>query len=244
MNKLLMLTKGELIRLHKYKVTHVSIALLVVWALLLYFIDDQVVLSQLLPFIVMIDATMMSILFVGSMLFFEKSEQTLSTILVTPTSTDVKILSKVIANTIQMILSSLALVTIFYFLKGIEVRFVSIALLLMLAIFSHSLIGFLFAYVSKSFTSMLMLVMAYSFLFMIPSALFQFNILFQGEIWRYILLISPTQSITYLIEFGLGKPFETITMIAIVWMVLFTFLLYRFVIYPMYKIYAVKQSGV
>lgn len=244
MNKLLILTKGELMRLHKYKVTHVSIALLVIWFLLLYFIEDQIVLSQLLPFIVMVDATMMSILFVGSILFFEKSEQTLSTMLVTPTNTHIKILSKVIANTIQMILSSLALVTIFYFIKGVEVRFLSITLLLTIAIFSHSLIGFFFSYLSKSFTSMLMLVMAYSFLFMIPSALFQFNILFQGEIWRYILLISPTQSITYLIAFGLGQPFEMITLIAMLWMLVLTFLLYQFIVYPMYKVYAVKQSGV
>ncbi|MFA7417598.1 MAG: ABC transporter permease [Acholeplasma sp.] len=244
MAKLLLLVKGELTRLHKYKVTHVSIALLVIWFLLLFFIEDEVVLGQLLPFIIMVDATMMSILFVGSILFFEKSEQTLSTILVTPTSNHAKILSKVIANTIQMLLSSVLLVLIFYFVKGIEVRFLSIILLLALSIFSHSLIGFLFSYWSKSFTSMLMLVMSYSFIFMIPSALFQFKIFFEADFWQYVLLISPTQSITYLIEFGLGKPFDMITLIALLWMITFSILLYIFVVYPKYKPYAVKQSGV
>ncbi|MDY0210060.1 MAG: hypothetical protein RBQ91_01460 [Acholeplasma sp.] len=244
MRKFWLLTIGELKRLHKYKVTHVSLAILVIWVLLLYFIEDKVILGQLLPFLIMVDATMMSIIFVGAILFFEKSEQTVSSILVTPTKDQHKILSKILANTVQMFMSSFLLVLIFYFVKGVEVRFIPMVIILIISIFSHGLIGFLFSYWSKSFTSMLMLVMSYSFLFMIPSALFQFKILFKGESWKYVLLVFPTQSITYLIEYGLNRPFETVTLIAFFWLLILCFGLYKFFIKPKYKSYAVKQSGV
>ena len=70
---------------------------------MLFFIEDDAILNQMLPFILMVDATMMSVLFVGSIMFFEKSEQTISTILVTPTTYHEQILSKAIANTVHML---------------------------------------------------------------------------------------------------------------------------------------------
>ena len=91
---------------------------------------------------------------------------------------------------------------------------------------------------------MLMMVMSYSFIFLIPSVLYQLGILFSGEIWGYILLISPAQSVSYLIEAGLSGIITTKTLLSLGYLVLLSLVGYYLYVYPKYKFYAVKQSGV
>jgi fluoroquinolone transport system permease protein len=238
------LIKGELLRLNKYRVTTVSLLVAFVWGLVLYFIDDMDILEQMLPMIIMIDATMMSVIFIGSIMFFEKSEQTISTLLVTPTSTDEQILSKVIANTIHMLASSLLIILVFYFVKGVTVNFFWMIPILIVCIAFHSLLGYVFSYHSKDFTSMLLGVMMFVIFLSIPSILHQFNILFKGDFWRYALLITPAQASAELIALGFGGTFTLASAISLVWLLLAGILGYTFYIKPAYKAYAVRQGGI
>ncbi|MDX9807717.1 MAG: ABC transporter permease [Acholeplasma sp.] len=238
------LIKGELLRLNKYRVTTVSLLVAFVWGLVLYFIDDMDILEQMLPMIIMIDATMMSVIFIGSIMFFEKSEQTISTLLVTPTSTDEQILSKVIANTIHMLLSSMLIILVFYFVKGVTVNFFWMIPILIISIAFHSLLGYVFSYHSKDFTSMLLGVMMFIIFLSIPSILHQFNILFKGDFWRYALLITPAQASAELIALGFGGAFTVASAISLVWLLLSGILGYVFYIKPAYKAYAVRQGGI
>lgn len=238
------LIKGELLRLNKYRVTTVSLLVAFVWGLVLYFIDDMDILEQMLPMIIMIDATMMSVIFIGSIMFFEKSEQTISTLLVTPTSTDEQILSKVIANTIHMLASSLLIILVFYFVKGVTVNFFWMIPILIVCIAFHSLLGYVFSYHSKDFTSMLLGVMMFVIFLSIPSILYQFNILFKGDFWRYALLITPAQASAELIALGFGGAFTVASAISLGWLLLAGILGYIFYIKPAYKAYAVRQGGI
>ncbi|MCV2232790.1 ABC transporter permease [Paracholeplasma manati] len=238
------LIKGELLRLNKYRVTTVSLLVAFVWGLVLYFIDDMDILEQMLPMIIMIDATMMSVIFIGSIMFFEKSEQTISTLLVTPTSTDEQILSKVIANTIHMLLSSMLIILVFYFVKGVTVNFFWMIPILIISIAFHSLLGYVFSYHSKDFTSMLLGVMMFIIFLSIPSILHQFNILFKGDFWRYALLITPAQASAELIALGFGGAFTLASAISLVWLIVAGTLGYLFYIKPAYKAYAVRQGGI
>ncbi len=238
------LIKGELLRLNKYRVTTVSLLVAFVWGLVLYFIDDMDILEQMLPMIIMIDATMMSVIFIGSIMFFEKSEQTISTLLVTPTSTDEQILSKVIANTIHMLLSSMLIILVFYFVKGVTVNFFWMFPILIISIAFHSLLGYVFSYHSKDFTSMLLGVMMFIIFLSIPSILHQFNILFKGDFWRYALLITPAQASAELIALGFGGEFTLASAISLVWLIVAGTLGYIFYIKPAYKAYAVRQGGI
>lgn len=238
------LIKGELLRLNKYRVTTVSLLVAFVWGLVLYFIDDMDILEQMLPMIIMIDATMMSVIFIGSIMFFEKSEQTISTLLVTPTSTDEQILSKVIANTIHMLASSLLIILVFYFVKGVTVNFFWMIPILIVCIAFHSLLGYVFSYHSKDFTSMLLGVMMFVIFLSIPSILHQFNILFKGDFWRYALLITPAQASAELIALGFGGAFTVASAISLGWLLLAGILGYVFYIKPAYKAYAVRQGGI
>ncbi len=244
MNRLLILIKGELIRLNKYHVTKVSIIVAILWFLLLYFIDDIDLLAQMLPFVIIIDATMMSIIFIGAVMFFEKTEQTFSTMLVTPVSNQQLILSKTIANTLHTLFSSMLIVIVFHFVKGVEVSWIPILLALIISVFFHSLLGFVFSFHSKDFTSLLVNVMIYFFLFTIPSMLNFFNLFFTGEIFDYLLLITPTQASIKLVEVGFGAPIDIKYFISLFVLVIGGYLGYIFYVLPKFKSYAVKQSGV
>ncbi|MFA7076399.1 MAG: hypothetical protein WC152_07010, partial [Candidatus Izemoplasmatales bacterium] len=79
-NRLCLLIKGELIRLRKYNVVFISVFIALVWGVILYFVNAELF-NALLPFLILIDATMMSIMYIGSVMFFEKKESTLSSIL-------------------------------------------------------------------------------------------------------------------------------------------------------------------
>lgn len=243
-NRLLTLTLGELKRLNKYHVTTISFIVTIMWFLLLYFIEDSDLLSMFLPFILIIDATMMSVIFVGAIMFFEKTESTFSTMLVTPATNQELILSKAIANTIHQLISSLLIIIVFYYVRQVEVNFIYITFTLVISIFFHSLLGFVFSFHSKDFTTMLVNVMIYSFLFTIPPALHFFNIIFKGKAWDYILLLAPTESAIQLITFSFGGDFNIKVLLSILILLSLTIFGYIFYILPKFKTYAVKQSGV
>ena len=244
MRRLLILIQGELQRLTKYHVTTVSFAVAIIWFLLLFFIDDADLLMSLLPFVIMIDATMMSIIFIGAIMFFEKTEQTFSTMLVTPVKNSELILSKTIANTIHTLFSSMLIITVFYFVKGVEVNWFYIVIALIVSIFLHSLLGFVFSFHSKDFTSMLVNVMIYAFLFTIPPVLYAFELVFRGKAWEFILLISPTHAATQLISVGFGASLSIHYFMSLSLLILISILGYFLYIKPNFKKYAVKQSGV
>ncbi|MDY0294681.1 MAG: hypothetical protein RBQ71_02625 [Acholeplasmataceae bacterium] len=244
MSKLFILIKGELSRLTKYHVTTVSFLVATVWFLLLFFLDDNDLLMEMLPFVIIIDATMMSIIFIGSVMFFEKTESTFSTMLVTPVSNQELILSKAIANTIHSMFSSTLVILAFFFVKQVEVTWYIIIPGLALSIFMHSLLGFVFSFHSKDFTTLLVNVMIYSFVITIPVVLHYFDLILKADIWDTILLIVPTQAAIKVIEAGFGLAVDFKFFVSVVVLSLYAYLGYQFYVKPKFKEYAVEQSGV
>lgn len=244
MNKLFILVKGELTRLTKYHVTTVSVLVALVWFILLFFLDDENLLKQMLPFVVIIDATMMSIIFIGSVMFFEKTESTFSTMLVTPVSNQDLILSKAIANTLHTMFTSTLVIFVFFLIKQVEVTWYIIIPALALSVFMHSLLGFVFSFHSKDFTTLLVNVMIYSFIITIPVILHYFDLILKQEIWDTVLLIIPTQAAIKLVEAGFGGEIDFKFYLSIIFLVAYSFFGYRFYVKPKFKEYAVKQSGV
>ena len=244
MNKLLLLIKGELTRLTKYHVTTVSMLVAVVWFLLLYFLDDQDLLMEMLPFVIIIDATMMSVIFIGSVMFFEKTESTFSTMLVTPVTNAELILSKAIANTLHSMFSSTLVILAFFIVKQVDVVWYIIIPALALSVFMHSLLGFVFSFHSKDFTTLLVNVMIYSFVITIPVVLHYFDLILKADIWDTLLLIVPTQAAIELIVAGFGTALDYKFVVSIVVLLLYAILGYYLYVKPKFKEYAVKQSGV
>ncbi|XMB72531.1 ABC transporter permease [Mycoplasmatota bacterium WC30] len=242
-NRVWILVKGELSRLHKYNVTSISFFVAILWGLVLYFLDTDIF-NKVLPLILLVDASMMSIMYIGSVMFFEKSESTISTMLVTPTTNSELVLSKVIANIIHNMLSSTLIIIAFIFIKDVQLNYFLLFLGIFAATAFHTILGLFMAYYQKNFTGMLINIMAIVFIMMIPTVLYELNVL-KAAFWEYLLLINPMQAAAEVLNAGFkGYEFNWIYFVSLAYMLVGAVLIYVFVALPKFKKYAIKQSGV
>lgn len=242
-NRLSILIRGELLRLHKYNVFFISILIAIIWGVVLYFVESNIF-NALLPFLILVDATMMSLMYIGSVMFFEKKESTLSSILVTPVTNQEIIWSKIIANTLHNLLSTSLIIAVFIFLKDVEIRYLLmfVAITATTAVFTG--LGLLLSYFQKDFTTMLTNLMLLMFVFLIPSALYEFNVL-KANVWEYILLFNPVQAASEIIgggfsNFEIGWKYY----FSLGYIIIGGFIAYKFLILPKFNAYAVSISGV
>ncbi|HPD99857.1 MAG TPA: ABC transporter permease [Bacillota bacterium] len=242
-SRLALLIKGELYRLHKYNVFFISVLIAIIWGVVLYFVDS-VLFNALLPFLILVDATMMSVMYIGSVMFFEKKESTLSSILVTPVTNKEIILSKIIANTIHNLISTSMIIIAFILIKDVKINYLLmlLAILLVTAVFTG--LGLLLSYYQKDFTTMLTNLMILTFVFLLPSALYSFNVL-KGEAWEYILLLNPVEAASKIIAGGFkGVTLDWHYYFSLFYVLIGGLLSYQFLILPKFKNYAVSISGV
>ncbi len=237
------LVKGELSRLNKYNMTFISIFLAFVWGVMLYFVNANF-LGTLLPIVILIDATLMSLMYVGAVMYFEKSESTISTMLVTPVTNGELLLSKLVANTIHNVFSSALLIAVFVIIKDVQVNYLLLFLGILVVTASHTLLGMVMAYFTKDFTGLLMIVMTFSMIMMTPYILLMLEII-SGDFWETFLLLNPIQSGSEVINAGFTGVIITYKYyLSLGYLVFGSILLYQFYALPKFQNYAVKQSGV
>ena len=244
-NRLLVLVKGELQRLNKYNLTSISVLVAIIWGVILFFVNSNI-LEHLLPLVLMMDATMMAIMYVGSVMFFEKSESTISTMLVTPVSNQELLLSKLIANTLHNMFASALIIIVFVIFKDVQINYFLIVLAILVSTAFHTLLGIVMAYYQKDFTGMLTNIMIFMFGLGIPSILFTLGVI-NGDIWEFVLLLNPIQSATNIINGSFteyGFEFDYKYYFSLVYLIIGGILLYKLVALPRFQDYAVKESGV
>lgn len=243
MNRLGVLIAGELERLHKYNITTISFVVAIMWGAMLYFIGDDL-LPQLLPMVLLIDATMMALMFVGAIMYFEKSESTISTLLVTPVTKNELLLAKVISNTIHNLFSSGLIIIAFSLLSDIKINYLVIIVAIVVATCIHTIIGICLSYTTKDFTRLLMRVISFAFILMLPSILLFFNVL-EGNFWEILNMFNPVNAALELIQPSFnGASLEWEFWFSLGYLILGGALLYRFYALPKFQEYAVRQSGV
>jgi len=243
LNRVWTLVKGELFRLNKYNVFSISVLVSIIWGLVLYFVEGEVF-AALLPMILLVDASMMSIMYIGAVMFFEKNESTISTMLVTPSTNAELVLSKVFANTIHNLFSSILIIVVFVIIKDVQLNYVLMFIGIVLTTAFHTILGFFMAYYQKNFSAMLVNIMIFAFGLMVPSVLYELNVI-TGDWIRYVLLINPIQSGAVLIGGGFKSfVFDWQYYFSLAYLLIGTIVLYRFLVLPKFKDYAIRQSGV
>jgi fluoroquinolone transport system permease protein len=244
-SRLWVLVKGELQRLNKYNMTSVSIMVAMIWGVVLFFVNSDI-LEYLLPLVLMMDATMMAVMYVGSVMFFEKSESTISTMLVTPVSNKELLLSKLLANTFHNMFASALIITVFVIFKDVNINYLLIALAIIVSTAFHTLLGIIMAYFQKDFTGMLVNIMIVGFALGLPSIFFTMGII-DGNVWEFVLLFNPLQAAQTLIEGGFkdyGFEYDYRYYFSLGYLIVVGILSYKFYALPKFKDYAVKESGV
>ena len=212
---------------------------------MLFFIGEDL-LGTLLPLVLLMDATMMALMYVGSIMTFEKSESTISTLLVTPVSNDQLLLAKVISNTLHNMFSSTLIIIAFTIFSKVEINYFFVALAIILSTATHTVLGICMSYTAKDFTRVLMRVMSFAFILMAPALLLEFGVV-EGAFWEIINLINPINAALEL--FTVAFPTETTTFgwefyFSLGYLLVGGPLLYYLWAKPKFQDYAVRQSGV
>jgi len=243
MNRLWLLVKGELLRLHKYNVTSISVGVAIIWGVLIYFLGGDLI-PTLLPMVILIDATMMSLMYVGAIMYFEKSESTISTLLVTPVTKDELLLAKIISNTLHNLFSSGLIIIAFAFLSDIVINYFLIVLAILVATAVHTIIGICLSYTTKDFSRLLMRVITFAFILMLPTILYSFEIL-EGTFWEVVNLINPVNGALELIAVSFeGADLTWKFWASLGYLIIGGYLLYTLYAKPKFQEYAVRESGV
>lgn len=230
---------GEFKRLLKYNIIQVSFGVSVLWLLILFLIGKEEAASFMSLFIFM-DITMMTVLLMGVSLFYERQENTLKTMLVTPASLTALIASKII-SAIYLALQSgviLALFGIFFF--EVSIAFVPLLLYIILIALAHGAIGFVMSLYSRDFNGLLALLMAYMVILAFPSIFYAFGLI--SESAETLMILSPTHASLLLVESSMDVEKSIWELIfSVGYLSILTVILTYFIIYPQYASKGVKE---
>jgi fluoroquinolone transport system permease protein len=235
---------GELKRLQKYNVTLISLLIVMMWSALLYFIEDASLFQMILPLLVVIDITVMALLYAGAILFFEKTESTLFAMLVTPASHRALILSKVVANIIHQVIATSLVVIVFSVLKSISIPWLPLIIVMTLSVGLHTLLGFFFTFTSKDFTGMLTNVMVVMIVLTIPTILAYVDVFSMPDWLSYVMLLNPFESVFYLVQSVFTNVYDFKSWLAIFLVVVWFYALLTLYVEPGFKRFVQKGSGV
>ncbi|MBT9172423.1 MAG: Fluoroquinolones export permease protein [Syntrophomonadaceae bacterium] len=241
MTNLKTLIRGEFGRLNKYGLFKANFVVLLLWVFLAWFLEGEALL-QFIPFIFLMDSVMMTILLVGATLFYEKKEHTVNSLMVTPVTENEYLLSKVITNVLNSLLTVFIISLVVYLLKGVTYTYWQVVPAVALVTVVHTLIGIRLSYGAKDFTSLLVNYMVYVFIFFLPPVFGQFG-LFDRSVARFFILLPPEASGLLIgSAFAAIEPWKIV--FSYVYLALLSLLLFRFVVKPQFMAYVMRETGV
>ena len=240
MNNFITLVKGDAIRMKKYGITYASLFTTALFIIMIQLINMDSI-DQYFPLFIFIDATMMSFLLIGVSMIFEKQENTIKSMLVTSISKHHYLLSKIITTVTSSLFTLILLGAYGIIFKDLSINYVGIVLAVMLISFVFSCFGILVTYISKDFTSLLMWIFVYSMVMIIPTLLQAFHII-NGDWFKYIQYINPTQSAFNVLNAAVIAVNKTDFIISLSYLLALAFVLYLFVAKEFDK-YSQKELG-
>jgi fluoroquinolone transport system permease protein len=240
-SNLQVLVRGEFARLSKYNLFTANFVVLLFWVLLTYFLEGAVLL-RFIPLIFFMDSVMMTILLVGATLFYEKKEHTINSIMVSPVTEDEYLISKIVVNAFNSLITVVFVSVAVYVIKGVTFNYFLVVPAVVMVTALHTVIGIRLSYTAKDFTSLIINYMVYVFVFVMPP-LFAMVDLIDESIARFFILLPPEAS-NLLISSAFVEVDPWRVMIAYVYLFALTAVLYYRVVKPGFNAYLIKETGV
>jgi fluoroquinolone transport system permease protein len=234
------LLPGEFDRLNKYGIFKALFVTLLLWVFLAWFLEGEVLL-QFIPLIFLMDSVMMTILLVGATLFYEKKEHTINSLMVTPVTENEYLLSKIIANVLNSLLTVVFISLAVYLLKGVTYKVWLVVPAVALVTVAHTLIGIRLSYSAKDFTSLLINYMVYVFLFFLPTVFAELGLIEQAVARFFILLPPEASGLLIRSVFAPVEPWKIL--FSYVYLALLSIFLFRFVVKPQFISYVMRETG-
>ena len=142
MSNLKKMLRWEFLLLYRYKIIHISIL-----SVILYFLTTQAVPDMDLPIfhtmLLFFDPAVIGIMFIGALVLFEKSENVLQALVITPMKVDDYLLSKITSLTILSVISAAIFITLLNIFGGIDFNIIFLALGIILTSILLILLGFI-----------------------------------------------------------------------------------------------------
>ncbi|MBU1145475.1 MAG: ABC transporter permease [Firmicutes bacterium] len=237
MNKLWHLIKGELFRLVKYKILFFGVLVSAIWVIIIGFSDIETV-KMLLPFLVLMDAGLMSIILLAASFYLEKQEGTMNALLVSPVSLLWVLIAKIVSTIVVGTISFVLVVGAALIFHEIELNVLLLFFYMVIIILSHTAIGFVITLNAKDFMGMLVRYMGLMLLFFLPVLLVALEIIPTSI--DFIVLLSPSYAGQYLFKSALAEGETWKTIASILYLILIPSLLYPLVVYKRFVKVAIE----
>ena len=242
MEKIKHLVSGEFTRLTKYNLFTASLVVALVWVGIGYFLEIEEF-KQFLPFVFLMESSAMTSLLVGAEMFYEKKEHTISSMLISPMTETEYLLGKIIANILNILLIFVIIGVSLYFFKDFLFNFHWLFLGIVLVSSYYVFVGVLLSYISKDFTALLMNYMVLMIVLVLPSIFVLIGILPQSTL--DFIFWSPTEVTLRLLNASFSTTFDGVQYLMDTgYIVILSFVLYKFFVLPNFKSYATKDLGV
>ncbi len=165
MTQLKTMLKWDVILQSRYKIIHLSILSVIIYYISLVAIPSMNT-TEFKTLYLFFDPTLIGIMFIGALVLFEKTENTLQALTVTPMETRTYFLSKIISLTVLSVVSAFLFV---FLAHGIHFQYFYMITGIVLTSIFLILLGFLLVARCKSINEYLgMMMMAFLFLFIPP----------------------------------------------------------------------------
>lgn len=188
-------TKWQLRLLFKYNILTIALAVAIIYASLLAALPVLKINDVIIP-LLLSDPTMLGFIFIGVIVLFEKSENTLQALQVTPMSADLYLWSKALALLVPAIVCTIGIAIAAY---GLNVNYALLLITIGLASLIFTFLGIVGVSKVSSFNQYILIIP----LFLTPTVLPFLNFYgFTNTNWWYLI---PIQSILDLLEISTGR---------------------------------------
>lgn len=197
MSNVLKLFKGELFRLIKYKILFFSLLVSSIWVLFIALVSKAEALT-FIPFLIIMDDALMSIVFLATSFFYEKQEGIAKTLLVAPISVTQILISKVAASLFTGVLSLVIIALSSLIFHGIIINWALALIYILLAVFAHTAIGYLIILASKDFMGFIVRFMVIIIILILPTIFIALEII--PADYGFLAILSPTYAAQLLVD--------------------------------------------
>lgn len=237
MKTILRLLKGEIVRLFKYKILWFGIALSLIWVVILT-LSQAAEAKALMPFLLVMDSGMMSIILLASGFYYEKQESTIKSIFVAPVSLSQLLIAKVLATLLSSIITMVLVGLGMAIVHGVIINYGLALLFIILSTLTHVAIGYVIVFYSRDFMSFLMKYMVVVIVLIVPVLLVTIDVIPQES--EIFALISPSYAVKFLMDNLFFEKEIWTTLFGCFVLIAFPAMLYPLVVYPKFKQYAIK----
>ena len=185
-------------------------------------------------FVIFTDPGFLGFLFIGAIILFEKSEQTLNALTVTPLKVNEYIFSKTLSLTILALLTSLIIVLFSY---GLDFNYLALILGVLLTSFFFTLIGFIAVAKFNTLNEYFLTSVFYMIILTLP--LIDFFKLLESPLFYLV----PTQASLVLLQSAFEEVASWEIIYAVLYLVLWIIYIYRWAHRSFYRYIIMKQKG-